>query len=98
MASCLKQDAAQSRPMDPAALRDLLTSWANINSGSENFAGLDRMRAALATEFATLPQAMIEHVALAGTPAKALRIRVRPNAPRQLLLSGHYDTVYGTDS
>ncbi len=83
--------------MDSAALRDLLISWANINSGSENFAGLDRMRAALALEFATLPGAIIEQVALAHTPAQALRVRLRPDAPTQVLLSGHYDTVYGAE-
>jgi glutamate carboxypeptidase len=83
--------------MDSAALRDLLISWANLNSGSENFAGLDRMRAALAAEFSTLPGATTEHVALVGTSAQALRIRVRPDAPTQVLLSGHYDTVYGAD-
>ena len=81
--------------MTASALRDLLISWAEINSGSDHFAGLDRMRAALAAAFATLPGATIEHIALAGTPAKILRVSVRPHAPRQLLLSGHYDTVYG---
>lgn len=84
--------------MDSAALRDLLISWAEINSGSDNFPGLDRMRAALAAEFGTLPGATVEHVPLAGTPAQALRIRVRPTLPLQLLFSGHYDTVYGLDS
>lgn len=84
--------------MDSAALRDLLTTWADINSGSDNFPGLDRMRAALAVEFGTLPGALVDHVPLAGTPAQALRIRVRPDAPTQLLFSGHYDTVYGADS
>lgn len=84
--------------MDSAALRDLLISWANLNSGSENFAGLDRMRAALAAEFATLPGATLEHLPLSGTPALALRIRVRPTAATQILLSGHFDTVYGADS
>ncbi len=84
--------------MDSAALRDLLISWAHINSGSENFAGLDRMRAALAAEFGRLPGAIVEHVPLAGTPAQALRIRTRPTAPTQVLFSGHYDTVYGADS
>ncbi len=83
--------------MTSAALRDLLISWANLNSGSENFAGLDRMRAALAAEFGTLPGARVEHVPLANTPAQALRVRVRPDAPTQLLFSGHYDTVYGAD-
>ena len=84
--------------MDSAALRDLLISWADLNSGSDNFPGLDRMRAALAAEFATLPGATVEHVPLAGTPAQALRLRVRPAAPTQLLFSGHYDTVYGAGS
>ncbi len=84
--------------MNSSTLRDLLIAWANINSGSENFAGLDRMRAALAVEFATLPGAHLEHLQLEGTPAQALRIRVRPTAARQVLLSGHYDTVFGADS
>lgn len=83
--------------MNAAALRDLLISWANINSGSEHIAGLARMRAALAQEFGRLREAQLEHVPLAGTEAQALRIRIRPGAPRQLLLSGHYDTVYGAD-
>jgi glutamate carboxypeptidase len=81
--------------MTASALRDLLISWADINSGSENTAGLDRMRVALAAEFGTLVGATIEQVVLANSPAKILRIVVRPQAPQQLLLSGHYDTVYG---
>jgi len=83
--------------MTASALRDLLISWADLNSGSDNFAGLERQRAALATEFATLPGSTIEHLALAGTSAKILRVFVRPHAPKQILLSGHYDTVYGAD-
>jgi glutamate carboxypeptidase len=83
--------------MNPLALRDLLTSWCNINSGSENVAGLERMRHALAAEFAKLPHATVEEVALPGANAKALRVRIRPAAPRQLLFSGHYDTVYGAE-
>ncbi|MDZ4850884.1 MAG: hydrolase [Pirellulaceae bacterium] len=75
----------------------LLEAWANINSGSKNLVGLEAMRAALAIEFATLPFASLEHVALPGTPALALRIIVRPAAKRQVFLSGHYDTVYLID-
>jgi len=80
--------------MNSAALRDLLVAWAEINSGSGNPAGLDRMRHALAAEFATLPGALAEHVTLGETSLRALRVRVRPEAPLQLFLSGHYDTVY----
>lgn len=80
-----------------ADLTDLLTRWANLNSGSDHLAGLDRMCAALAETFATLPGADVEELPLTGTPAKALRITCRPDAPHQVLLSGHYDTVYGAD-
>ncbi|ACB74972.1 hydrolase [Opitutus terrae] len=80
--------------MDEPALRDLLIRWANINSGSGHVAGLERMRAALAAEFAKLRGAQVETVPLAGTAACALRVRQRPAAPRQVFLSGHYDTVY----
>jgi glutamate carboxypeptidase len=80
-----------------STLRDLLIRWAEINSGSDNLAGLDAMRAALAAEFATLPGAIVTHVPLVGTTAQALRVRVRPEAKRQVLLSGHYDTVYGAE-
>lgn len=83
--------------METSALRDLLISWANLNSGSEHIAGLARMRAALAAEFSQLRDATVEHVPLAGTDAQALRVSFRPKAPTQLLLSGHYDTVYGAD-
>jgi glutamate carboxypeptidase len=83
--------------MDLSALRDELISWANINSGSGNVAGLEKMRATLAAAFGKLPGARVEHVPLSGTPAHVLRISIRPTAPRQLLFSGHYDTVYAAD-
>lgn len=81
--------------MDLAPLRDLLIQWAEINSGSTHLPGLDRMRAALTAEFCTLPHAQVEAVPLEGTTAQALRVLIRPGAPIQLLISGHYDTVYG---
>jgi glutamate carboxypeptidase len=65
----------------------------------------------LHAEFSRLPGARAERVAVAagssdpgrGTDgpaslvARALRVRVRPEAPIQLLCSGHFDTVYGAD-
>jgi glutamate carboxypeptidase len=51
----------------------------------------------LAAEFGTLPGATVEHIALRDTPAKALRIRVRPEASVRFFCSGHYETVYGAD-
>jgi len=80
--------------MDTVALRDLLIHWSEINSGSTHVAGLARMREALAAEFIKLPGARVESIPLKTTRAEALRISLHPRAPRQLLLSGHYDTVY----
>jgi glutamate carboxypeptidase len=80
--------------MNPTALRDLLISWANINSGSDHPAGLERMRVALHTEFSKLPNVTLEEVALPETEAKALLVRCRPQAATQILFNGHYDTVY----
>lgn len=82
-------------PGRTAELTALLESWSHLNSGSGHLAGLERMRTALRTEFArAFPAALVEEPALDGTTARALRIRLRPSAPRQILLNGHYDTVY----
>jgi glutamate carboxypeptidase len=81
-------------------------SWSALNSGSYELAGLTRMRAELLSAFAALPGA-IEEVALSpsrrvrsdGTLGEiehgaSIRIRVRPDAPIQAALTGHYDTVF----
>ena len=87
--------AIAALPARTAELAALLESWSLINSGSGHLAGLARMRAALRAEFArAFPAALIEEPVLAGTTARALRVRLRPSAPRQILLNGHYDTVY----
>ena len=83
--------------MNLPALRDRLIRWANQNSGSDHLAGLAAMLDLLEADFATLPGVTVQRVACTGTSAQALRVRYRPEAPRQLLLSGHYDTVYGAD-
>ncbi len=61
-------------------LRDLLTRWCNQNSGSENLPGLAAMLNLLQAEFTGLPGARLERVALQGTTAQALRLKVRPAA------------------
>jgi glutamate carboxypeptidase len=81
-------------------------SWSGINSGSLELAGLDRMAGVIADAFAILPGA-VERVPLGPTErvradgfieprahADAIRIRVRPDAPTQIALTGHYDTVF----
>jgi glutamate carboxypeptidase len=80
-------------PERTAEFGALLTTWAEINSGSGHLAGLDRMRAALRAEFGRFVGAQVEEVPCAGTAA-ALRIRMRPEAPTRFAFSGHFDTVF----
>ena len=56
--------------------------------------GLALMRKALIEAFSAIKGAEIKEIKLEGTQAQAVSIRVRPKAKRQLLLSGHYDTVF----
>lgn len=92
-----------SLPARTAELGALLERWANINSGSGHGAGLARMAAELRATFsAAFPAAQFEELAAAapgynppGVPA--LRFRLRPSAPLQVFLCGHYDTVYKAD-
>lgn len=90
-------DAVLALPARLPELRDRLVRWCRQNSGSDHPAGLAAMRALLAEDFARLPGAVVEHVSLGGTSAQVLRIRLRPEAPVQILCSGHYDTVYGPE-
>jgi glutamate carboxypeptidase len=88
---------------------DQVAAWAKVNSGSRNLDGLSRMAALLADAYAPLPgglelvaPALVEEMDQSGVPrpiehGRNLRLRVRPEAPVQLLFTGHMDTVYGTD-
>lgn len=73
--------------------RSLLIAWCDQNSGSDHPAGLAAMLSRLESAFSGLP-GTVERVTLARTSAQALRVKVRSEAPFQLCLSGHYDTVY----
>jgi glutamate carboxypeptidase len=84
-------------------------AWARVNSGSRNLGGLAQMGMLLADAFAVLPgpldlldPAPVEAMAADGSlrpvaHGRNLRLRVRPEAPVQILLTGHMDTVYGAD-
>jgi len=84
--------------------------WANVNSGSRNGPGLARMldlleaaAAPLSADIARLPTAGSTSVGDDGlvrqeAHADALSIRKRPEAPVQVVLTGHYDTVFPVDS
>ena len=81
-------------------------AWSAVNSGSLELAGLARMRALLLDAVSELPGAA-EEVALAPSErvradgetieiehGASVRVRVRPDAPIQVALTGHYDTVF----
>ena len=83
--------------------------WASINSGSRNLVGLKQVAGALADAFATLPgtldlinAATVEAIDISGKRVEVphgqnIRLSVRPEAPLQLLFTGHMDTVFGAD-
>jgi glutamate carboxypeptidase len=84
-------------------------AWAAINSGSRNLAGLARMARLYADAFAALPgelalrdSAPVDAMAADGSlkalqHGQNLHLRVRPEAPVQLLFTGHMDTVYAAE-
>ena len=83
--------------------------WSSQNSGSHNRNGLVAMRAMLSERFSELPgetkEVVLpkgEHVGNNGEVQAieyepALQVTVRPEAPIQLVLTGHYDTVFPAD-
>ena len=84
-------------------------AWAAVNSGSRNLDGLARIAGLLADAFAALPGALtlrdpapVETVAPDGRllpieHGRNLHLAVRPEAPLQLLFTGHMDTVFASD-
>ena len=88
---------------------DQVLEWSAINSGSRNLAGLERVGAVLADAFSVLPgrlrlvdSAPVENVDAAGRTialehGQNLHLTVRPDAPVQLLFTGHMDTVFSVD-
>ncbi|NYF33692.1 MULTISPECIES: hydrolase [Sphingopyxis] len=103
---------AEAPVLDRAADAPMLAQveqWAAVNSGTGNLAGLKIVAGQLADAFAVLPGEIrlvtpdpVENVDAAGqikTTQRGdhLHLRVRPDAPVQLLLTGHMDTVFAAD-
>lgn len=105
--SGIEQRACETAAAAP--MLEQVQAWAAVNSGSRNLAGLRTMADLLADAFSALPGKVelvppdpvdvvdpdgsvraIEHGA-------HLLVTVRPEAPVQLLFTGHYDTVFGAD-
>jgi len=94
-----------------ASLIDRAISWCDLNSGSRNAEGLTRQLEALEAEARRTLPCLIERVALSDTVEvsdtgtltaqsypSALKLTMRPQAPTQVILTGHYDTVYPASS
>src|SRR5437870_11994166 len=103
---------AEQKVVDCAAAEPMLEqveAWAAVNSGSRNLDGLSDMAYLLSDAFAVLPGDLsfkdpepVEAVDPAGRTVqiehgKNLHLAVRPEAPVQLLFTGHMDTVFAID-
>lgn len=93
-----------------AAIIERAVGWSQINSGSRNPEGLNRMLEVLEAEARRLPAEIVRVPTEGSTTvgddglvreeahADALKITARPNADIQVVLTGHYDTVFPADS
>ncbi|MBB5697697.1 hydrolase [Sphingomonas yantingensis] len=92
-----------------APMREQVEAWCAINSGTRNLEGVAAMGGVLADAFAALPGeiAMVEPAAVEAVEpdgrvvgidhGRHLHLTVRPDAPVQMLFTGHMDTVYPAD-
>jgi len=83
--------------------------WAAINTGTANIEGLDRMAGILADAFSVLPGdvELIDPATVTAISAEGrefekphgqhMVLRVRPDAERRFVLTGHMDTVFPVD-
>ncbi len=103
------QTAALLDGIDAGAMLRAVESWAAINTGTGNLEGLARMADVLAEAFAVLPGEveLLEPAPVTAIGAdgreyakphgRHLVLRVRAEAERRLLLTGHMDTVFPAD-
>lgn len=103
------QESTLLATIEREPILDRTLAWAAINSGTANVAGLATMADGLADAFAALPgevslvdPAPVQKVGNDGRTreieaGRHLVLRVRPNATRRVLLTGHMDTVYSAD-
>ena len=105
--STTEQSAVERAAAEPMLAQ--VEAWAAVNSGSHNLDGLAAIAGMLADGFAALPGSLVledpvpvEDVdkrgkRLAIGHGRNLHLTVRPEAPVQLLLTGHMDTVFGAE-
>ncbi len=105
----IEQHRAALEAAAAAPMLAQVRTWSAINSGSRNLDGLKTTAGLLADAFAILPGEVTLLEAAPGEAVDAagqvqplaygrnLHVRVRPQAPVQLLLTGHMDTVFAID-
>jgi glutamate carboxypeptidase len=93
-----------------SAIVERAVAWSEVNSGSRNAAGLLRVLDLLEAEARRLPAEVLRIATGNSTAvddngavhteahADALKITARPEAPIQVVLTGHYDTVFPAGS
>jgi glutamate carboxypeptidase len=103
------EQAAVARCAEGDWMVSQVLDWAEVNSGSRNLDGLAAIADLLAAVYGTLPgdlalkdPAPVEAMAPDGSllpvaHGRNLHLKVRPEAPVQLLFTGHMDTVFGAD-
>ena len=105
--SSIEHEAVERAAAEP--MLDQVLAWSAINSGSRNLNGLRTMAGLLGDALAALPgeiraldPAHVDAVDAAGKAidiahGQNLHMKVRPDAPVQLLFTGHMDTVFAAD-
>ena len=95
--------------IDQAAMTEQGLAWSAVNSGTGNLAGLETVADLLADAFAVLPGevSLVDPAPVTAISADGeefekphgqhLVVRVRPEAQKRLVLTGHMDTVYPAD-
>ncbi|OZA93504.1 MAG: hypothetical protein B7X57_04805 [Erythrobacter sp. 34-65-8] len=101
--------AALAASVDQPAMLAQVQAWSAVNTGTANLGGLATFSAMLAEAFSALPgeleyidPAPVTSVNAAGQEVEQafgrhIVLRVRPEAERRLLLTGHMDTVFPAD-
>lgn len=95
--------------IDADTMLGQVQNWAAINTGTANIAGLAQMADVLADAFSTLPGEieLVEPATVTAISAEGhefekphgrhMVLRVRPEAERRFVLTGHMDTVFPAD-
>lgn len=101
--------SALAAMIDQSAMLEQVQAWSAVNTGTGNLAGLATFTGMLADAFSALPgdialldPAPVTAVNVAGQEVaqvygRHMVLRVRPDAPRRVLLTGHMDTVFPAD-